>query len=329
MIESKEKIKALSLLSGGLDSQLAICVLRDQGIHVEGITFESPFFSPVIAQRAAEALGVPIHIVDFTAEILGLLARNKHGFGSEMNPCIDCHTLMIKRAGMIMKEMGFHFLSTGEVLSQRPMSQNRQSLEVVTDESGCREFLVRPLSAKLLAETEPEKKGWVDRSRLLAIEGRNRKAQFKLAKHYGLKNIPQPAGGCKLTEPNFCKRLRNLVEHEGLAVRAIRLLRLGRHFRLGDKTRVIVGRDQVENDLLEKIAEPGEIIVKPEIIPGPSCLVSQGVDEEQLLVAAAICARYCDIDGVQPVKVIITSSAGKKVLDVNPSSQEEIERIRI
>ena len=203
MSEEKERIKALSLFSGGLDSQLAVCVLRDQGVYVEGITFESPFFCSKNAKNAAENLGIPLHVIDFTAEIMELLISNRHGFGSEMNPCIDCHTLMIKKAGMIMKEKGFHFLSTGEVLSQRPMSQNRQSLGVVTDESGCGEFLVRPLSAKLLTETEPEKKGWVDRARLLAIEGRNRKAQYKLAKRFGLTKIPQPAGGCKLTEPNF------------------------------------------------------------------------------------------------------------------------------
>jgi tRNA-specific 2-thiouridylase len=130
MGETGEKINALSLLSGGLDSQLAICVLMEQGIHVEAITFESPFFSAVNARKAADGLGVTIHVVDFTTEIIGLLANPKHGFGAEMNPCIDCHALMIRRAGELMKEMGFHFLSTGEVLNQRPMSQNRQSLDV-------------------------------------------------------------------------------------------------------------------------------------------------------------------------------------------------------
>ncbi|OGV60010.1 MAG: hypothetical protein A2283_10580 [Lentisphaerae bacterium RIFOXYA12_FULL_48_11] len=324
-----EKIKALSLLSGGLDSQLAVCVLREQGIHVEGLTFESPFFSSVNARNAAESLGIPLRVVDFTNEIIELLKNNKHGFGAGMNPCIDCHAVMIKKAGMIMGQMGFHFLSTGEVLNQRPMSQNRQSLNVVMDESGCGEFLVRPLSARLLAETEPEKRGWVDRSRLLAIEGRNRKAQYKLARHFGLTNIPQPAGGCKLTEPNFCKRLMDLARHEGLDLRIIRLLLLGRHFRLGSKIRVVVGRDESENGLLEETAELMGFIIQPEIVPGPSCLVSSEADEKQTLVAAAICARYCDLEGEIPVSVKIVSASGTRTINVLPETRAEIERMRI
>ncbi|MDD4871202.1 MAG: tRNA 4-thiouridine(8) synthase ThiI [Kiritimatiellae bacterium] len=329
MTEPKNNIKAMGLFSGGLDSQLAVCVLKDQGIDVEGITFESPFFSSANARKAADNLEIHLHVIDFTQEIMGLLVNPRHGFGQEMNPCIDCHALMIRKAGGIMIEMGFHFLSTGEVLNQRPMSQNRQSLDVVTEESGCAGFLVRPLSAKLLTETEPEKRGWVDRSRLLAIEGRNRKAQFKLAKHYGLKDIPQPAGGCKLTEPNFCIRLRDLQEHEGLDVRAVRLLRFGRHFRLGNEIRLIVGRDESENEVLEKNAVSGDIIIKPEIVPGPTCLLSRLADEEHVLAGAAVCARYCDLQSEVPVKVRIITPVAERLVDVAPVARAYIERIRI
>jgi len=329
MNEIAGRIRALSLLSGGLDSQLAICVLRDQGIEVEGITFESPFFSPDNAIKAAKNLGIKLHIIDFTLEIMELLANPKHGFGQEMNPCIDCHTLMIKKAGAIMKEMGFHFLSTGEVLNQRPMSQNRQSLDVVTKESGCEGVLVRPMSARLLAETDPEKKGWVDRSRLLAIEGRNRKAQMKLARHYGLKDIPQPAGGCKLTEPNFCIRLRDLKEHEGLNLRSIRLLKLGRHFRLAPEVRLIVGRDQSENETLERLAETGDVVIIPDTKPGPTCLLSPLAGERHILEGAAICARYCDLLSEDIVKVKILSPAGERMVDGIPAAKDDIERMRI
>jgi len=327
--ESKVKIRALSLFSGGLDSQLAVCVLRDQQIDVEGITFESPFFSSANAKKAADELGIILHIIDFTKEIVALLTNPRHGFGQEMNPCIDCHALMINKAGEIMRELGFHFLGTGEVLNQRPMSQNRQSLEIVTNESGFAEYLVRPLSARLLPETEPEKRGWIDRSRLLAIEGRNRKAQIKLARHYGLQNIPQPAGGCKLTEPNFCRRLKDLREHEGLNIRMIHLLHIGRHLRLENKVKLIIGRDESENEILEKMAQPSEIIIKPEIIPGPTCLLPSSVDEEHIRIGAAICARYCDVLSEKPVNVLIVTFTGKKVINIKPIARTEIEKMRI
>jgi len=329
MNDAIDKIKALSLLSGGLDSQLAVCVLKDQGIEVEGITFESPFFSPANALKAAESLGIKLHLIDFTDEIIGLLDNPRHGFGQEMNPCIDCHALMIKKAGQIMRGMGVHFLSTGEVLNQRPMSQNRQSLDVVTKDSGLEGFIVRPLSAKLLVETEPEKRGWVDRLRLLAIEGRNRKSQMKWARYYGLKHVPQPAGGCKLTEPNFCARLRDLKEHEGLSVRAIRLLKLGRHFRLGPDVRLIVGRDQAENEALEKIADFGDIVITPDTKPGPTCLLSSSAAESQVLAATAICARYCDLLSDSAVMIKVISSSGGKIVNSIPAAKADIERMRI
>ncbi len=329
MNEKTEKIRVLSLFSGGLDSQLTVYVLREQGVHVEGIAFESPFFNCDKARNAAGIIGVPLHVVDFTDEIVRLLHNNRYGFGSGMNPCIDCRMAMLKRAAMIMRERRFHFFSTGEVLNQRPMTQNRQSLKIEADESGYGEFLVRPLSARLLLETEPEKRGWIDRSKLLAIEGRNRKAQYKLARHFGLTDIPQPAGGCKLTEPNFCKRLKDLMEHEGLDVRAVRLLHLGRHFRLDGKTKVIVGRNQLENDLLEKMAEPSDILVRPETLPGPSCLVAKGGDEEQLRIAAAICARYCDLENEEPVMIRVRSVSWERTFCANPEKRTEIDRMRI
>lgn len=330
MVERQERIRALSLLSGGLDSQLAVCVLKEQGVDVHGVTFDSPFFNIAPAKTAALQIGIPLHIVNFSPDILELLKHPPHGFGRCMNPCIDCHARMLRRAGEMMDEMGFHFLSTGEVLNERPMSQNRGSLAVVAKSSGYAERIVRPLSAALLPETEPERKGWVDRSRLLALEGRGRKPQFELARKYGLEDYPTPAGGCRLTEPNFCKRLADLKEHEGLSgTHSIRMLRYGRHFRLAPKIKLIVGRNEKDNAVLEGTAELYDLILKMVDVPGPTGLLPMTAGDEDLRNAAAICARYSDTPPGEPVTVRVRSARGTHRLDVVPALHEEIEGLRI
>jgi len=329
-LKDTERVCALSLLSGGLDSQLAVCVLKDQGIDVHGVVFESPFFGAAAARTAAEQLGIPLQIVNFSSDIISILNNPKHGYGSCMNPCIDCHARMLKRAGEFMEEMGFHFISTGEVLNERPMSQNRQSLEVVAGESGYADLIVRPLSAGLLPETEPERTGRLDRSRLLSIEGRGRKCQLKLAEHYGLKDVPSPAGGCRLTEPNFCTRLKDLKEHEGLnGVRSINLLRFGRHFRLGDKVKIIIGRNEKDNAFLEGNTELYDLILKVENAPGPTGLLPFTARDEEIRIGAAICARYSDCLPDKPVTVRIRSSRGIRRIEIMPASREEVEALRI
>jgi tRNA U34 2-thiouridine synthase MnmA/TrmU len=197
----------VGLLSGGLDSILAICVLREQNIRIEAVAFITPFFGPGNAQKAVKMLNVPLHVVDITDVHLQMLKKPKHGYGSGMNPCIDCHALMFREAGKLMQQWGADFLFSGEVLGERPMSQNKQSLRVVARDSGFEEYIIRPLSAKLLPITKPEHEGKVDRERLLDIQGRSRKRQMELAKQYGITEYPEPAGGCRLTEPNFSKRL--------------------------------------------------------------------------------------------------------------------------
>ena len=218
----RPRAKALCLISGGLDSQLAACVLREQGVHVEGVAFSSPFFSPDAAIRAAKQLDIKLHVVDFTPHIAALLKNPPHGFGSCLNPCIDCHAAMVRKASEIMAREGFDFIATGEVLGQRPMSQRRDALNMVQKDSGIPGRLLRPLSAQLLPETEPETLGLVDRSRLLGLSGRNRKPQLEMAKRFGLVEFPTPAGGCLLTEPNYTRRLKNLMEHEGFSSAMIR-----------------------------------------------------------------------------------------------------------
>jgi hypothetical protein len=217
--------RGLCLLSGGLDSQLTICVLRDQGLHVEAVVFASPFFKIEAAKRAAEKLNVALHIVSFTQDILGLVSHPPHGFGGGLNPCIDCHARMIRRAGELMAEKGFDFVATGEVLNQRPMSQNRRSLGIVEQDSALNGRLLRPLSALLLEPTVPELEGVVDRTRLLGLNGRSRKPQMELARQFGLVEYPSPAGGCLLTEKGFCRKLADMKANEGLGDERLRAQR--------------------------------------------------------------------------------------------------------
>ena len=325
-----ERIRALALLSGGLDSQLAVCVLREQGIDVHGVFFESPFFDADGARAAADQLDIPLHIVNFSADIVSLLDRPKHGFGSCMNPCIDCHALMLRRAGEMLAEMGFHFLATGEVLNERPMSQNRGSLDIVGKESGYDDLILRPLSATLLPETKPERVGWVDRSRLRSLSGRGRKLQLALAERYGLKNFPAPAGGCRLTEPNFCKRLRDLKQHEGLqGVRSLQLLRCGRHFRLDPTVKLIVGRNEAENAVLEGGAELYDLVLKVEEVPGPSGVLPFTASEEQVLLGAAICVRYSDSGPGTPTSVRVRSSRDARKVSVLAADPDAVNSLMV
>ena len=328
--DEHDQIRALCLLSGGLDSQLAVCVLRDQGIAVQGVFFRSPFFDSRAARAAGESLGIPLHIIDFTADIVSILNDPHFGFGSCMNPCLDCHARMLARAGELMDDEGFHFLATGEVLNERPMSQTRRGLGLVASHSGREDRIVRPLSAGLLPETEPERSGWVDRSRLLRLQGRGRKRQIQLAEHYGLKDYPAPAGGCRLTEPNFSRRLRDLKDHEGLnGVRSIELLRVGRHFRLADNVKAIVGRDQADNAAIEGLAELYDLLLTAEDLPGPTVMLPMTAGEDMVRLGAAICARYTDCRAGEPVNVRVRSSRGVQRVSVEPADVEEVARFRL
>ena len=319
----ERKAKGLSLLSGGLDSRLAVCVLRDAGAEVEGVVFETPFFSAASARHAAEQLGVPLRVIDFTDDEIALIENPPHGFGGAMNPCIDCHARMIKRAGELMTELGYDFVATGEVQGQRPMSQNKQSLGIVEKCSGLKGRLVRPMSAKLLEPTIPEQEGKIDREKLLDISGRGRERQIALAAEFGIVDYPSPAGGCKLTEEGFCRKLKDLKDHEGLANRKlVELLLVGRRFRLPGGSSVILGRDKNENGVLKALGErasrpfgedgvslqngrdarsPGEIVIlSPLNVPGPTAVMPDLKSEDDLVLAKELVCAYskCDrLDG--------------------------------
>ena len=323
-------MRALGLLSGGLDSQLAACMLRDQGIAVEALTFRSPFFEPRRAIAAAAALGIPHRVEDFTADILELVEHPRHGFGSEMNPCIDCHGRMLMRAGQLLEKTGCRFLFTGEVLGQRPMSQNIQALATVAKDSGYGDRILRPLCARLLPETEMERLGWVDRTRLLDISGRSRRAQYALATRFGIKDLPPVAGGCRLTEPNYAGRLRDLRDHEGLHdAMTLALLRHGRHFRLPGGYRLVVGRDAADNDAIEGLRAPTDVQIAAVDVPGPVALLRGVVDEDAVRLAATICARYSDIPADGEAAMEIQAPGGSRRLTVAPAARDAVDKLRI
>jgi len=273
MLRKKKKIRALVLLSGGLDSMLAAKILKEQGLEVVGLTFKSYFFGTNQAEQAAKNLAIPLKIIDFSKEHLKVVKAPKHGWGKTMNPCIDCHALMLKRAKKIMKDREFDLVATGEVLGERPMSQNRKALKIVEKESGLEGYLLRPLSAKRLEETIPEKKGWVERNKLFAISGRQRRKQIELAKKWKIKKYPSPAGGCLLTDLEFSKKLKILLKKYPQAQASnLYLLRVGRHFWFG-LVKVVVGRNHEENLRIKELLKKGDILLEPKDIPGPTTLI--------------------------------------------------------
>jgi tRNA-specific 2-thiouridylase len=268
-----KKVKALLLFSGGLDSILAVRILMEQGIEVVPVYFKSYFFGPEIAEKSAKENGLKLRIEDISKEHLEIVKKPKFGWGASMNPCLDCHILMLKKAKEIMEKEKFDFVATGEVLGERPFSQTKNALLIVERESSLKGYLLRPLSAKLLEPTIPEKKGLVKREKLFDIQRRSRKRQIELAKKFKIKWYPQPSGGCILTDLEFGKKLRDLLEkYPEFDGNDIETLKLGRHFGEG-KVKIIVGRNHEENLKLEKLKRKGDFIVKIENYPGPTVLI--------------------------------------------------------
>ena len=317
------KIRALGLLSGGLDSMLAGAVLRAQGTEVTFICFVTPFYGAAKAREAAAQLGLPLKEVDLSEKFEPLLYSPPHGFGKGHNPCIDCHALMIREAGAVMAAEGFDFVFTGEVLGQRPMSQNRGSLNTVANESGLGDLLLRPLSAKLLKTTRPELEGWVDRERLLNLSGRGRKAQIALAAEYGISRYPAPAGGCLLTDPRYAVRLKELLRHQERPSRLdLELLKWGRHFRLPGGAKAVVGRTQRDNEAILGLIGPGDLCLKVEDYPGPLVLVSGEMADLDLQEAAGLAAAYSDAATGTPVRVSVEGGDSVQVLNLEAPLKE-------
>ncbi|NPV13970.1 hypothetical protein HPY86_03445 [candidate division WOR-3 bacterium] len=325
------KVKAVSLLSGGLDSILACRVILDQGIEVFGLNFVSPFCTCTRkgcrheARRAAEQLGIPLKVVAKGEEYIQMIKKPRHGYGSAMNPCIDCRIFTFRRAKEYMEEIGAQFVFTGEVLGERPMSQHLQALKLIERESGLQGRVLRPLSAKLLEPTIPEIEGWVDRQKLLAIQGRSRKPQIALAAHYGIKDYPCPAGGCLLTDKNFAQRLKDAFAHNEDSLRDMNLLKVGRHFRLPSGRKVVVGRNEMENRVITNLINANDVVIEPVDVAGPVVVVWQGGDDKDVEVAARLCARYSDGKNLPRLKV----RAGNRVFEVAPLEEETTQALRV
>ena len=309
-------MKAISIFSGGLDSSLAALLVRQSGIEVLPVFFTTPFFTPAKAKKSAENINLPLKIVDITERYFTLLKGPKHGFGGNMNPCIDCHALMLRLAGEMLEEENAYFIISGEVLGQRPMSQNRVSLSIVEKESTMRGLILRPLSAKLLPKTIPELNGWVDQKNLLNISGRSRKPQMELAKRFNFKDYPSPAGGCLLTDPVFSRRLKDLMDNRRVLKRnEIELLKLGRHFRITPETKIVVGRNEEENEKILSLSDDSSYILHTITIPGPVVLVSGERSPETDKLAASLTISYSDAkDG--DTEIALNFKGNKEVLKV-------------
>ncbi len=286
-------VRALGAFSGGLDGMLASKVLQDQGICVEAITFDSPFFDVQAGKSAAEVLNIPWRAVDFTEDIVNLLFDPPSGFGKNMNPCIDCHATMFKRLKEIALKEGFDFIFSGEVVGQRPMSQNRGSLNRVKNISHTGDILLRPLSAKILDPTPMEEAGLVNRDRLLDLNGRGRTRQLKMAREYGFSRIPSPGGGCLLTDPGYANRLRSLRDSDLLSGDNARMIRFGRMFML-DEAVGLVGRSAEENHKMLEAAIGMGIGIQLDIqdVPGPLGILVGRKTENNLTLLTAIMASY-------------------------------------
>ena len=330
--------KAIVLLSGGLDSILAAKLMLEQGIEIELVNYRIAFAicggnydKEGPAAKAAKTLGLPLKTIDITAEYLEVLKDPKHGYGANINPCIDCKIFMLKKAKERMKETGASFLVTGEVLGERPMSQRRDALNIIERDAGVKGLLLRPLSAKLLPQTIPEKEGLVDRDKLLDIRGRSRKPQIALAKKFGITEYPSPAGGCLLTDPGFAKRVKDLMAHDELNLENLKLLSIGRHFRLSEDTKLIVGRDKEENDILQSLTGPGDIIFKLKDREGPFSILRGKKDKDMVSLAASIAAyhtKFRDEDSLR-VDHWEGSSVNRETISVKSASREDVERLRI
>jgi len=283
-----KKTKALLLFSGGLDSLLAAKILQEQGIKVEAVFFKSYFFN---IKEISKNLEFKLRIVDISDKQFEIVKNPKHGYGKNMNPCIDCHLLMFKEAKKLMEKEGFDFIATGEVLNERPMSQNQKSLALIERESGLTGRLLRPLSAKLLDTTEVEKKGIVDRDKLYAIKGKSRKKQIELAKKFKIKDYPTPAGGCLLTDPEFSKKLRELLEkNKEISKSDLKLLYYGRHF-WHNNVKIVVGRNEAEDKEIEKLKQEGDVLIELKDISGPMTLV-RGKDKQAIEKAKELTKYY-------------------------------------
>jgi tRNA U34 2-thiouridine synthase MnmA/TrmU len=327
-------MKAIALLSGGLDSTLAARIVLDQGIELEALNFLTVFCNCthrgetcLASQKAVETLGIPLKVLNVSEEYLNVVKSPEHGYGSNMNPCIDCRIFMMKKAKAYMNEAGASFIITGEVLGQRPMSQRRDAMRLIDKEAGLGGFILRPLSAQFLPETIPEKEGWIDRKRLLNIQGRSRKPQIRLAEQFNIRDYPCPAGGCLLTDPGFARRIRDLMAHTpDFSLIDVHLLKIGRHFRLSPRLKLVVGRNEDENQKIQTFSREDDLLFKVASYPGPLSLLRGEANQEAIETSAAITLRYSKGKDLAIAEVTFgkPKENSHHIISVSPISEERI-----
>ncbi|MDR2203038.1 MAG: hypothetical protein LBE76_01790 [Nitrososphaerota archaeon] len=327
------RVKAISLFSGGLDSILATQLIVNQGVEVIAFNVKTPFGIPrktgeSEAEAAIKYLKVPLEVVSADKEYIRMLRKPKFGYGKNINPCIDCKIFILKQAVKYAKKVGADFLFTGEVLGERPMSQHGPALRTIENAAGLKGKLLRPLSAKLLPETVAEKKGLVDRNKLLAISGRSRKPQFQLAKELGIAEYPSPAGGCLLTCEEYSKKLSDLFEHKkNITSSDVALLRSGRHFRV-EKNKIIVGRNETENKTLKTLKDKNEYHFELPNIVGPITILQGAKTKKAIQTAAQLTACYSDAK-TKTVKVNYGKTTLDKTITVTILSRSEADKLRV
>jgi tRNA-uridine 2-sulfurtransferase len=335
----EKKPKAVALLSGGLDSNLAVRMMLEQGVDIEAVAIKTPFCDfdcgKGCGQRVrevADELGIKLKTVYFGEEYLRMLKNPKYGYGSGMNPCIDCRGMMYNAAKEHMKKTNADFVITGEVLFQRPMSQNNRALHIIEKETDMECKVLRPLSAKHLPPTDVEKMGLINRENMGDIKGRSRKEQLMLAKHFGISEPPNAAGGCLLTDPSFSKRVKDILDHcdDIPTLNDIELLKVGRHLRITHDAKFVVGRNKDENEVIKALLADGDVIMEVKDYVGPTCILrSKNYDDSLIIKCAAIAARYSDAPRDDLSKVSITVNGDKREITVMPADIETIEMMRI
>ena len=324
--------RALAMVSGGLDSILAAKLIKEQGIEVIGICFKSYFFNEENAKRMTQQIGIQLEVIDFSKEHFHVVRDPKHGWGKNTNPCIDCHSMMMRYSGELLEKFNADFIITGEVLNQRPMSQNRSALDIVKRQSGFSEKILRPLCAKNLKETQMEIDGLVDREKLLDISGRNRKPQMALAEKWGIKDYPSPAGGCKLTEPNYSIRLKEILERkDDVTEKDIHLLKYGRHFISENNIKVIVSRTGEEGEKIKQLLNNKDMMFITSNFNGAMVIIPEGDNpiDEDLTFACRLAVRYSkgkDEEALVQVKFGQFGTDFNMTKDVNAMTQEELDK---
>ncbi|MFA5345446.1 MAG: tRNA 4-thiouridine(8) synthase ThiI [Candidatus Omnitrophota bacterium] len=331
-------MRAIALISGGLDSVLAARIIQEEGIKVLPLNFKIPFCqrsksenqNNSISALVKESLAEELETVDISVDFLDLVLKPKYGFGSNMNPCIDCKIFMLRKAKELMLGFDAQFIVTGEVLGQRPMSQHRKALDTIEKESGLSGLLLRPLCAGLLSETLPEKEGWVKRQRLFEFNGRERRPQMNLADKFNIKNYPNASGGCLLTDTNFSNRLKDLITHRQLGIENVELLKIGRHFRLTETARLVVGRNEKENKELAAVALENDYLFAPdEFTAGPTCLGKGEFCDDLVRLSAQIAGTYCDLNSASNVKILYTHKRESYSIEIKPLPREKLSALRL